>query len=152
MVSGRPPCQARSQTLQASTPTTGHSKYGLSRSSFLDLSSKNIPTDVAKDLEDLGRHGLAKKTWASYATAERLLWKFHKDHNLKAELPISEDTTLRFIHWLATERNLKAGTINSYLAGIRQLHVAKGMPEPAIRTDTINLILKGLKNNTLLLF
>jgi hypothetical protein len=61
-------------------------------------------------------------------------------------LPISESTTLEFIHWLATVRGLKAGTINSYLAGVRQLHISKGLPEPNIRTDTINLILKGLKN------
>jgi hypothetical protein len=59
---------------------------------------------------------------------------------------LTEDTTLRFIHWLAAERNLKSGTISCYLAGIRQLHISKGLPEPEIRSDIINLILKGLKN------
>jgi integrase len=94
----------------------------------------------------MGRHGLAKKTWSSYATAERLLYQFHKHHHKPLHLPISEGTTLEFIHWLATSRKLKAGTINSYLAGVRQLHISKGLPEPNIRTDTVNLILRGLKN------
>jgi hypothetical protein len=53
---------------------------------------------------------------------------------------------LLFIHWLATVRNLKAGTINSYLAGIRQLHITKGLPEPDIRSELVKLILKGLQN------
>ena len=75
-----------------------------------------------------------------------MLLKFHKEKKLKQELPISEEITLQFIHWLATERNLKAGTIASYLAGVRQLHIAKGLPEPNIRSNTVNLILKGLQN------
>jgi hypothetical protein len=128
------------------TPATGSSKYGLHGKKFFDLSQKNIPQDTANFLEELGAHGLAKKTWSSYATAERLLLKFHKDKQLKTELPLSEDTTLRFIHWLAAERNLKSGTISCYLAGIRQLHIAKGLPEPCIRSDIVNLILKGLQN------
>jgi hypothetical protein len=86
---------------QFSTPASGTSKYGKNRSSLIDLSQKNIPQEVASYLEDLGDHGLAKKTWSSYATAERLLFKFHKDKNIKPELPLTEDTTLLFIYWLA---------------------------------------------------
>ena len=75
-----------------------------------------------------------------------MLSKFHREKKLKRELPLSERTTLLFIHWLAKEKNLSAGTINSYLAGIRQLHIAKGLPNPNIRTETVNLILKGIRN------
>jgi hypothetical protein len=110
------------------------------------LSQKNFPQSVARELEELGRLGLAKKTWSSYATAERLLFKFHKEKGITPNLPLDEDTILLFIHWLATVRNLKASTINSYLAGIRQLHIAKGLPEPSFRSELINLILKGLQN------
>ncbi len=122
------------------------SKYGKNRTSLIDLSKKNIPQEAAVYLEDLGDHGLAKKTWSSYATAERLLFKFHKDKNIKPELPLTEDTTLLFIYWLASERKLKAGTISNYLAGIRQLHITKGLPEPHIRSELVNLILQGLLN------
>lgn len=83
---------------------------------------------------------------SSYATAERLLLTFLKEKKMKNELPLTEETILQFIHWLITVRNLKAGTISSYLAGIRQLHISKGLPEPNIRTSTINLILTGLRN------
>lgn len=113
---------------------------------MLDLSAKKLPRNVTKDLEELGRHGLADKTWSAYSTAERMLSKFHREKKKKRELPLSESTTLEFIHWLAKDRNLAAGTINGYLAGIRQLHIAKGLPDPNIRTDTVNLILKGIKN------
>ena len=113
---------------------------------MLDLSAKELPKKVAADLEELGRHGLANKTWSTYSTAERMLSKFHREKKKKRELPLSEATTLEFIHWLATERKLSAGTINSYLAGVRQLHIAKGLPDPNIRSDMVNLILKGIKN------
>jgi hypothetical protein len=127
-------------------PATNRTKYSGVKGGFIDLSNKGIPAEVARDLEKLGTFGLAAKTWSSYGTAENLLMKFHKEKNLKPELPITEDTTLMFIHWLATVRKLKAGTISTYLAGIRQLHVAKGMPEPKIRTEMINLILKGMRH------
>jgi site-specific recombinase XerD len=112
----------------------------------MNLSGTGIPENEAAALEELGRHGLAKKTWSTYSTAERLLSKFHKEKGIERKLPLSEETTLRFIHWLAKEKNLKAGTINSYLAGIRQLHVARVLPDPEIRSSTVNLILKGMQN------
>ncbi len=59
---------------------------------------------MARELEELGRLGLAKKTWSSYATADRLLFKFHKEKGITPNLPLDEDTILLFIHWLATVR------------------------------------------------
>ncbi len=47
---------------------------------------------------------------------------------------------------MAVDRKLAAGTITCYLAGIRQLHIARDLPAPNIRNETINLILKGIKN------
>jgi len=136
----------RTTLTQVHTPATHSSKYGNSKKSFFNLSNRDIPEDVANDLEEIGRHGLAKKTWSSYATAERMLLMFLKEKGLKKELPLSEETTLRFIHWMIITRKLKSGTISSYLAGIRQLHISKGMPCPSIRSETVNLILKGLQN------
>jgi hypothetical protein len=147
-VSGSCGTPRRTWTAQAHTPATNSTKYGNSKSSFFNLSHRDIPADVAEELEAIGRHGLAKKTWSSYATAERMLLLFLKEKGLRKELPLSEETTLRFIHWMITTRNLKAGTIGSYLAGIRQLHISKGMPCPTIRTETVNLILKGLQNKS----
>jgi hypothetical protein len=147
-VSGSCGTPRRTWMAQAHTPATNSTKYGNSKSSFFNLSHRSIPADVAEDLEAIGRHGLAKKTWSSYATAERMLLLFLKEKGLKKELPLSEEITLRFIHWMITTRNLKTGTISSYLAGIRQLHISKGMLCPSIRTETVNLILKGLQNKS----
>jgi hypothetical protein len=113
---------------------------------MVNLSGKNLPERVTADLEELGRHGLAAKTWSSYTTAERMLSKYHREKKIRRELPVEETTILGFIHWLAVDRKLAAGTITCYLAGIRQLHVARGLPAPNIRNETINLILKGIKN------
>jgi hypothetical protein len=61
------------------------------------------------------------------------LSKFHREKSKERKLPLSEETTSEFIHWQATDRKLSAGTISSYLAGIRQLHVSKGLPDPRKR-------------------
>jgi len=113
---------------------------------MFQLRQAGIPDNIRKDLEMLGAHSLTDKTWSSYNTAKRMLAVCCKQNNLKKELPVPESTILIFIHWLATVRNLKSGTINNYLAGIRQFHIANGMPDPSIRSDTINLILKGVQN------
>jgi len=61
-------------------------------------------------------------------------------------VPMSEDDTLEFIGWLLEVRKVKGKTINSYLAGLRQMHVMKGATPPVIRTELINLIIKGIEN------
>ncbi len=61
-------------------------------------------------------------------------------------LPLDTPQTLTFIDWLATARNLKYTSINSYLAGIRQLHITRGLTSPDLRTDLVKLVLKGISN------
>jgi hypothetical protein len=58
-------------------------------------------------------------------------------------LPLSKEKTVLFIDWLIRDRKVKATTINSYLSGIRQLHVSKGMEPPNLRPAVVNLLLKG---------
>ena len=62
------------------------------------------------------------------------------------ELPLSKEDLLEFIGWLIEVRKLKAGSINSYLSGLRQLHILKGMEAPMLRTDLVKFVLKGKKN------
>jgi hypothetical protein len=66
---------------------------------MVNLSGKNLPERVTADLEELGRHGLAAKTWSSYTTAERMLSKYHREKKIRRELPVEETTILGFIHW-----------------------------------------------------
>ena len=50
------------------------------------------------------------------------------------------------MEWLRTERKVKAVTIESYLAGIRQMHTVRGIEPLEIRSNLVNQVLKGLKN------
>jgi hypothetical protein len=69
-----------------------------------------------------------------------------KARKRRMELPLQEADILEFIGWLAEERKVKAGTMNSYLAGVRQLHILKGMEPPNIRTQLVKFLLQGKKN------
>jgi len=91
--------------------------------------------------------GLSKKTWSSYKTAERMLMTCLQQNGRRLELPISRDNILIFIEWLITVRKVKASTIENYLAGVRQLHIVKGMDPPAIKSELVKLVLKGKANS-----
>ena len=69
-----------------------------------------------------------------------------KENNIKLELPVSENTIIKFLLWLIRVRNAKAATLHNYLAGVRQLHIAKGCPPPVCRSETVALILRGKLN------
>ena len=103
-----------------------------------------LPKDVAESLAKLGNLGVAKSTWNSYKSAKRMLLKCETETKTKMELPMNERQTLIFIDWLARIRNLKAATINTYLAGIRQLHIVRNIDPPTIRTGLVKLVLKGV--------
>jgi hypothetical protein len=75
-----------------------------------------------------------------------MLNKCSIDTKINMDLPIGEKQILVFIDWLARVRNLKGATINSYLAGIRQLHILTRLPAPELRSDLVKLVLKGIAN------
>ena len=103
---------------------------------------------MASTLSSLANHSLTKQTWSSYKTAYRMLKLCFK--NCEIPFPLPHSYILTFVSWL-NNRNLSASTINSYLAGLRQLHLAKGLQLPNIRSDLVNQILAGKKNVDLLL-
>ena len=131
------------------TPTAkqGSSKYGntgkCSRNMFENL---GLSEDTIKTLAEAGNHGLARSTWSTYSTAERMLAMCSKQTGKLMDLPLSDSCLLEFVGWLMGTRGLKAGTINSYISGIRQLHILKGMDAPQLRTNLVKLVLKGKKN------
>jgi len=128
------------------TPRRGATKYGGQGNQLLDTSRRKISAAEAQQLQELTSHGLTRKTWSNYATAERMLATCCRDNNIKMELPVSEDTVIKFLLWMIRVRKTKAATLHNYLAGIRQLHIAKGCPPPAIRSETVALILRGKAN------
>jgi hypothetical protein len=120
-------------------------KYG---EQGLKFRGKNtgIEDRVWQELERVAEHSLAKKTWNTYNTGERMLARFHKEKKMPLELPVSEKTTLEFVHWLIFERKLSAASIGGYLAGVKKLHTVKGLPEPVLRSNLIKMVLAGKKN------
>ena len=124
----------------------GSTKYGEKNRKGVRPGDSRMTAEDWGQLESLYSLGLAKKTWSCYSTAEKMLDKCCEEKGLKRELPLDEDTTLAFIHWLVFTRGVKAATVNSYLAGIRRLHIEKGLGGDHLRTERIKTILKGLKN------
>jgi len=128
------------------TASPGSAKYGASAAQSIDFSRLGLPDKVQKELQIAASHSMAGRTWQSYKTAERMLAKYLRSCGKKPELPVSEKCMLGFVHWLAFERQLKASSISGYLAGIRKLHIMKGIEVPEIRTELVNMVLDGKKN------
>ena len=103
----------------------------------------DLSADSKENLANLANHGIARGTWSSYRTAERMLLQCQKDNKCVFTMPVSRDNVLLFIDWLVRTRGVKGTTINSYLSGIRQLHIVKGMDPPTLRDGFINLVIKG---------
>ena len=102
--------------------------------------------DVAQSIASLGNMGVAQSTWNTYKTAQQMLLKCAKETKTSMEMPISERQIIIFIDWLSRVRCLKGTTIDSYLSGVRQLHIVRGMQLPEFRTGLVKLVLKGLSN------
>jgi hypothetical protein len=120
-------------------------KYGEHGIEF-ESSEDAVDERVWKDLGRIAEHSIARKTWSTYGTAERMLAKFCREKQKPLELPVNESTVLEFVHWLIFTRNLSAASISGYLAGIKKLHVIKGIKEPKIRSNLVKMILEGKKN------
>jgi hypothetical protein len=94
----------------------------------------NLPDEVKISLAELGNFGVAKSTWSTYKSAERLLLKCQAECKTKFDWPLRTENVLLFIHWLVTIRGVKGGTVSSYLSGIRQLHILDGIDPPQPQT------------------
>lgn len=75
-----------------------------------------------------------------------MLFTCQKETGFNLDLPLSNDGTLVFIDWLIRVRKVKSGTVKSYLAGIRQLHIIRGLPEPNLRSGQVKLVIRGQEN------
>jgi integrase len=106
----------------------------------------HLPEGTRIALANISNHAITRKTWSTYRTAERMLQACRTYTGLAMDLPISHESTLVFLDWLIRVRKVKTGTINSYLAGIRQLHIIKGLAPPELRTAQVKLVLKGQGN------
>jgi len=122
-------------------------KYGGSgtatRSTFAGTS---LPERTVQELAMWMNHSKAEKTWSTYRTAERMLKKCEQHNRTRFNWPLNQKDVLTFVHWLLAVRNLRSKTVNSYLAGVRQAHVARGIEPPVIRSEWVKQVLKGHEN------
>lgn len=124
----------------------GSSKYGKAVSRMVDFAHLDLDISTRSELAMAAEHAVARSTWAHYKSAERMLAAYCKEKSLPLELPVVESTVVGFVHWLGFTKGVKSGTISGYLAGIRMLHIRKGIPAPDLRSDLLKLIVKGKKN------
>ena len=105
-----------------------------------------LPDHVKDRLASWVNHSKANGTWSTYRTAERMALLCQKETGVKFDWPMTTENTLLFTYWLVEERKLKVATVNSYLAGIRQVHIMKGLPAPKLREEIVRQALKGRQN------
>ena len=106
------------------------------------FNDKNIPANLKTTLAKCANLGLCKDTWSNYKTAVNQLKRCHEETGVNIDYPLSESSILTFVSW-NIGRGIKSSTISSYLSGLRESHLAKGMEAPKLRNDVTNLILKG---------
>ena len=125
----------------------GTTKYGNTGScTTITFQRFSISDERKQILAGIANQGLARSTWSTYRTAERLLLLCQKQEQHRMELPLTEDDVIVFIGWLMVVRKLKATTINGYLSGIRQLHISKGIDPQELGTKLVNKLVKGKGN------
>lgn len=121
-------------------------KYsGAGMFSATSFDSLNIPDHLKHLLAQLSNHSLAKSTWSSYKTSFKKLGAFSRETGTDISLPLSDETSLAYVAWLLN-RGVSATTVDSYISGIRQLHLTAGLTPPLLRTPLISAVLRGKKN------
>lgn len=125
---------------------SGSAKYGPT-GLFSTLSFSHCTTDpnLASSLCSMANHSVTRHTWSSYATAEKMLNLCFGELGKSISLPLSQPDLIIFIAWLGN-RGISASTINSYLSGIRLVHLTKGLETPILRSGLVNQLLAGKKN------
>ena len=103
---------------------------------------------LAVHLERTANFGLAKKTWSSYRTGQKMLLKCQQETGISMEVPLVEENILVFVAWLI-EKNLSSSTIDTYLGSLRLKYLQEGLDPSPIRSELIKQIIRGRKNETL---
>ena len=125
--------------------TTGKfSNIGLYSESSLD----GIPEDFKLLLANAANCSVSKSTWSTYRTSLRRLADCSAATNSDLSFPLSESQVTLFVGFLLKE-NLSAGTIESYLSGLRQAHLAAGLQGNGLRSEFVKQVIRGRKNQAI---
>lgn len=97
-------------------------------------------------LANLLNHSLTAGTWSSYRTVGNQLEKCQISTGVQMVFPLDTRRVLVFVHWLFHTRKVTASTVNSYLSGLRYLHILKGIEIPVLRPPIVEGLIKGKHN------
>ena len=111
-----------------------------------NLEHLNLPTSMKEALTLWLNHSLASGTWSTYKTVGNQLEKCQEETKEKMDFPLDTRRIITFIHLLFHIRKVKSSTVNTYLSGIRYLHLSKGVDIPALRPPLVEQLLKGKQN------
>ena len=78
-----------------------------------------------------------------------MLDKCLAEHREVLTLPISQRQSTLFIAWLL-KRNLSTSTLQTYISGIKTLHLVNGVTPPTIRTPALQHIITGKQNQEMI--
>ena len=106
------------------------------------LQDKKLPRVIEDVLVDTVNHAVSQNTKSVYCTGVNILNKCKEELGEKMELPLSERDILIFIGFCAKRGN-KAGTIRSYLSGIKKFHVAQGFTDFEYMTPLVKEVIEG---------
>ena len=118
-------------------------KGGFSKESFKRLGG--MSDSVCELLAKKSNGSLASSTWRKYGVAQGHLVKASKDLNVRFSFPFSASMTLNFIGYLLI-RGLQANTIETYLSGIRNAHIVRGVDPHHLKDEIVKCVIKGHEN------
>lgn len=94
------------------------------------------------EAQNLLLNGIAPSTNKVYSSARNAFLQFCQRLNL-SPLPASEHTLILFVAEL--HQSKATSTIQTYLSGIRHLHIVSGYPNPLENKQKLQLVLRGCK-------
>ena len=132
------------RTRLAVTRGSKYSNQGLYTA--MSFGSLELPETMREALAKIANHSLAARTWSTYRTVENQLQRCQDETGTLMTFPLTNQNVIRFIHWLFESRKVSSSTVNSYLAGLRQLHLVNGVEIPLLRPPIVAQLLEGKKN------
>ena len=127
----------------------GSQKYGdkglFDQATFQDY---QLPADIERTLQRAGNNSLAQRTWGVYKTAENHLAKCAADTGNPMTPPLGRRDILLFVGWLLNTRKVRPTTVESYLSGLRTIHLVNGFDTQCLRPEIVKSIITGAKNIT----
>lgn len=136
-----------SSTLGPKLAAIRGSKYG-NQGLFSEdeLTHLNLPHGIKSTLASILNHSISAGTWSTYKTVGNMLKICEEDTMENMNFPMCSRQVIIFIHWLFEKRKVTSNTANTYLSGLRYLHIVKGSELPILRPPIVEQLLKGKHN------